>query len=63
MEVVVADVEIIESGFFDGDAFGIYSPIDVAGNVQASFGFCRSDELDDNLMTDKRSAAPIDADE
>ena len=63
MEVVVSDVEVFESGFGNFKAFGVLVSVDVASNGQTGFGFCRGDQLDNNLMAEKRSAPPVDADE
>ena len=63
VEVMSDDVDCSEFivGYFD--SCGICHGIKFAANLEAGFGRCRGDQLNDHLVTDERLATPIAGDE
>ena len=61
--MVVRDVEVFEGGFRDFDALRIVLLIKGADDLEARVGFCSGNQLDDDVMAEKRLAAPINANE
>jgi hypothetical protein len=59
MEVMAGQVDGVELGVGCFDACGIDVWIELAANFEAGFGRGSGDQLDDNLMSDERFAAPF----
>src|SRR5947207_2038271 len=63
VEVVAGEVDGIHFGVGHLDAGRIGVLIELATNLQTGLGRRRGDQLDDDLMADERSAAPVAGDE
>jgi hypothetical protein len=62
VEVVILDVEFFQGCFGDFDALRITPPVNVTGDIEACFCLGGGNQLNNDLMADERSAAPVDAD-
>ena len=59
MEMVTANANLTELFFSNFDSCGVFVCIEFTSDSQPRTGGCGGNEIDNNLMADKRLASPV----